>query len=144
MQRIKNFILAYWYEPEISGFAGWNVALTFNQAFANYACMKEEKTASAFDKAFETDENGYDASVSFITAIQRCPSLFASLTVATRDLEEGEELMVDYNLFRDVVVVDQIALDVVYEGAPSCHYQSDYGIIIFLKKNISYLVKFYL
>ena len=59
--------------------------------------------------------------------MQHCPSLFTSLTIATRDLEESEELMVDYNLFRDVVVVDQIALAAVYEGALSCDYHSDYG-----------------
>jgi len=105
-KELKNFILAYGYETEILGFTGWNVALTSNQTFTNHACTKEEKTASAFDKAFETDEDGYDASVLFNPAIQRRPSLFASLTVATRDLEEGEELMVDYNLFRDVVDED--------------------------------------
>ena len=128
MQRIKIFILAYWYEPKILGFTGWNVVLRYNQIFTNYAYMKEEKTDSAFDKAFETDGNGYDASILFIPAIQCYSSLFASFTMATRDLEEDEELMVDYNLFRDIVVVDQNTLDTAYKGTPPFHYQNDYSI----------------
>ena len=105
-KELKDFFLAYGWETDILGFTGWNVALASNQTFTNHACTEEEKTASSFDKAFETDEDGYGKFVSFNPALQRRPSLFSSLTVATRDLDIGEELMVDYSMFRDVVDED--------------------------------------
>jgi len=103
-KELKDFINAYGFETDILGLTGWSVSMTSNQTFTNHACTELDSTVTGLEKAFETDEDSkYNNYVAFNPAIQRRASLFAVLSVATRDLDIGAELMVDYTSFRDTV-----------------------------------------
>ena len=86
----------------VFGLTGWRASLKSDQAFVNHACVELDSTASALEKAFETDEDiKYNNHIMFNPAIQRCASLFYMLSNSTRYLVIGVELMVDCNSFHD-------------------------------------------
>jgi hypothetical protein len=96
-QQLRDFILAYGYQTEILGQSGWDVSIASNNTFTNHACTSDEVSVGWAVRAF-LDENGLDPG--FSPPLMRRAHLFSVLTLATRNLKAGDEILTDYADFR--------------------------------------------
>jgi len=95
-QELRNFVNAYGVETDFLGKTGWSVVLT-PQTFVNHGCLKEENNLW-FPSVFANEGNDQATSllVKFSPPIQRRPHVFSVLTIASRNITKGEELLIDY------------------------------------------------
>uniref|UniRef100_A0A7S4QLP6 SET domain-containing protein n=1 Tax=Ditylum brightwellii TaxID=49249 RepID=A0A7S4QLP6_9STRA len=74
----------------------WSVSIANNNTFTNHACREEDKTAAAVP-GVGFDEDGNEI---LFSPLQLRRKELGILTVATRDLSSGDEIMMDYSSFR--------------------------------------------
>ena len=97
-RQFRDFVLAYGFESESLERSGWVVSIACNNSFTNHACTKEEETTTTL-RDIHYSEDG-DDDVAFSPPVNRRADLLGVLTMTSRDVKAGEELMMDYRCFR--------------------------------------------
>jgi hypothetical protein len=106
-QQLRDFILAYGYESDSFGQSGWDVSIASNNTFTNHACTSLEASVGHVSIAF-VGESGMEPG--FSPPLMRRAHLFSVLTTANRDMKAGDEILMDYSLFRSNVDPDFVSL----------------------------------
>lgn len=88
-QELHDFFISYGFENESLGNSGWSVSLANINTFTNHACTKDEETATTYPQS----------SIIFSPSMFR-RSEYSMVTIAERDVEEGEEILINYAAFR--------------------------------------------
>jgi hypothetical protein len=99
-QQLRDFILAYGYESDSFGQSGWDVSIASNNTFTNHACSSNEANVGHVSIAY-VDESGMEPG--FSPPLMRRAHLFSVLTMTNRDMKAGDEILMDYSLFRSNV-----------------------------------------
>lgn len=97
-RQLREFLLAYGFEQQDLGIDGWGVSLACTNTFVNHACSSSEDNTSWLKPAFE-HEYGKDGAAYSPPFVRRA-EIFAQLTVASRDIKAGEEILQNYYSFR--------------------------------------------
>lgn len=88
-QELHDFMISYGFENESMGNSGWAVSLANMNTFTNHACTEEEVTATTYPQNYTI----------FSPSMFR-RSEYSMVTIAERDVKEGEEILIDYTAFR--------------------------------------------
>jgi len=92
-RELRDFFETYGFETYGYGTSGWSVSFT-NATFTNHACEVEDQAVSYIEEVFNEEVEA------FSPVLMRRVHTLNQLAVAVRDLEAGEEVMIDYTSFR--------------------------------------------
>lgn len=99
--QFRDFVVAYGFQNENLGTTGWAVSMASSYAFMNHACGKDEENVHNLNEMNFNEEDG--SHLGFSPVLSRRPDLTNTMVVATRDILQEEEILVDYKCFRDVI-----------------------------------------
>lgn len=92
-QELVSFFLSYGFENEVNGQSGWSVSIACMNTFTNHACEEADRSATSTYPDTGGDEL-------LFSPLQLRRKEFGMLTVANRNIKIGDEIMMDYSLFR--------------------------------------------
>ncbi len=95
---LQNFFITYGFQNESRGESGWSVSIASTNTFTNHGCTEKDQNAGAFP--FSSDEKMLDASNPTLSIVINRRPQFGMVTVATRNIKKGDEIMMDYISFR--------------------------------------------
>ena len=93
--QLRDFFLAYGYANESFGLSGWTVSIANMNTFMNHACVEENRSAGGI--GLDIDPWGEDILFSPLGDRRKLVNV---ITIATRDIMQGEEIQMDYSGFR--------------------------------------------
>lgn len=93
---LSNWMIAYGFENENTGNSGWSASIGNINTFTNHACDKKSENVGVVDLGWSI----------FNLGIAR-RSYIDSITVAYRNIVEGEEIQMNYIVFRTELEDDQ-------------------------------------
>lgn len=88
-KELRDWMIAYGFENENTGNSGWSASIAHINTFTNHACDKSSENVGAVQLGW----------ASFNLGIAR-RSYIDSITVAYRNITEGEEIQMNYIVFR--------------------------------------------
>jgi spermidine synthase len=95
---LRDFFISYGFQNEPIGLTGWSVSIASNNTFTNHGCAETDWNVGAFPYT-KDPEILYESDLMFAMIWNRRPQL-GMATAATRDIKEGETIMMDYSTFR--------------------------------------------
>lgn len=96
-RNLLDYLQAYGFTQKGLGIDGFGVSVASVSTFINHACFKKEASIVGLRSA-EVDGDGEE--VAFSPPYARRPEVIEQLTVASRDIHVGEEILQDYSSFR--------------------------------------------
>jgi hypothetical protein len=97
----RDWILSYGYEALSLGVSGWSAAFANNNTFVNHACSDQEVNTGGCNFIFVSEDNEPD--VSFSPVINRHPHLAGISQCAIRNINAGDEIVMDYSVFAPII-----------------------------------------
>jgi hypothetical protein len=97
-RQLRDFIVIYGFQTKAHSMTGWAVSVSSTNTFTNHACTDEDMTVTTGDYFVGLSEDGlYNK---FSPLASRRPRIAAYATVAKRDIQPGDEIQMNYQIFR--------------------------------------------
>lgn len=97
-RQLRDFFVIYGFESRGVGLSGWAVSSASTNTFTNHACTDEDITVTTVDYFASLSEDGYYSKFSPLST--RRPRFSSYTTTAKRDIQPGEEIQMNYQIFR--------------------------------------------
>jgi hypothetical protein len=99
-RELRDWIVAYGYEALSLGMSGWSVSIASSNSFVNHACYDQEVKTGGCDFIFVNEDN--EPVVVFSPVINRHPYIAGVSQCVIREVNAGDELVMDYGVFAAV------------------------------------------